>query len=108
MSDAETAWSALESPWRTCLELAWRAYGAGTIPVGAARPDRFGRLASVLVLTFFLRRRPEGHVVAAYPTRAPALRPAADTLLESGAPEQAADGVPLAGALPAFRDALSA
>jgi tRNA(adenine34) deaminase len=215
MTAAEDAWAALEPPWRSCLELAWRAYGAGTIPVGAAltdgagtvvaegrnrvyektapagqiansllahaevnalvgldperryedhtlytalepcvlcvgaavmatvgriayagadpygggsesglagvnphvervplrldgpRPDRFGRLASALLLAFFLRRRPEGHVVAAYTTHAPALRPAADALLATGAPEAAASGVPLAEALPAFWDALA-
>jgi tRNA(Arg) A34 adenosine deaminase TadA len=209
------AWAALEPPWRTCLELAWTAYGAGTIPVGAAladrtgtivaegrnrvyektsppgqianrllahaevnalvgldperryedhtlytalepcllcvgatvmatvgriayagadpygggsesglagvnphvervplklegpRADRFGRFASALLLAFFLRRRPEGHVVAAYTTHAPGLRPVADALLERRAPEQAASGVPLADALPTFWDALA-
>jgi tRNA(Arg) A34 adenosine deaminase TadA len=212
---AEAAWAALEPPWRTCLELAWRAYGANTIPVGAAvtdgagtvvaegrnrvyertaptgqiansllahaeinalvgldperryedhtlytalepcvlcvgaavmatvgriayagadpygggsqsalagvnahvervplrldgpREDRFGRLASALLLAFFLRRRPEGHVVAAYTTHAPRLRPVADALLERGARETAAAGVPLGEALPSLRDALA-
>jgi tRNA(Arg) A34 adenosine deaminase TadA len=211
---AATAWAALEPPWRACLELAWRAYGAGTLPVGAAltdaagtvvaegrnrvyektappgqiansllahaevnalvgldperryedhtlytalepcvlcvgaavmatvgriayagadpygggsesggpvrnpqvervplrldgpREDRFGRLASALLLAFFLRRKPQGHVVAAYTTRAPQLRPVADALLADGAPEQAASGAPLAEALPAFWDVL--
>jgi tRNA(Arg) A34 adenosine deaminase TadA len=214
VSDAATAWAALEPPWRTCLELAWRAYGAGTIPVGAAltdgtgtvvaegrnrvyektapagqiansllahaevnalvgldperryadhtlytalepcllcvgaavmatvgriayagadpygggsesglagvnphvervplrldgpREDRFGRFASAVLLAFFLRRKPEGHVVAAYTTHAPQLRPVADALLAAQAPERAAGGVPLAEALPAFWDAL--
>jgi tRNA(adenine34) deaminase len=214
MSDAGTAWAALEPPWQACLELAWRAYGAGTIPVGAAltdgtgavvaegrnrvyektapagqiansllahaevnalvgldperryedhtlytalepcllcvgatvmatvgriayagadpygggsesglagvnphlgrvplrldgpREDRFGRLASALLLAFFLRRRPEGHVVAAYTTHAPQLRPVTDALLRTQAPEQAASGAPLADALPGFWDAL--
>jgi tRNA(Arg) A34 adenosine deaminase TadA len=32
---AHTAWTELAPPWRRCLELAWEAYGAGTIPVGA-------------------------------------------------------------------------
>jgi len=35
------------------------------------------------------------------------LRPAADALLATGAPEAAASGVPLAEALPAFWDALA-
>jgi hypothetical protein len=34
--DPAAAWNALEEPWRVCLSLAWEAYGAGTIPVGAA------------------------------------------------------------------------
>jgi tRNA(adenine34) deaminase len=212
---AAAAWGALEPPWRTCLELAWRAYGAGTIPVGAAltdaagtvvaegrnrvyerrapagqiagsllahaevnallgldperryedhtlytalepcvlcvgaavmatvgrvayagadpygggtesglavvnpqvervplrldgpREDGFGRLAAALPLAFYLRRKPEGHVVAAYTNHAAAMRPVADALLETGAPEQAAAGVPLATALPALWDALN-
>jgi hypothetical protein len=162
--EAHDAWASLEPPWRACLELAWSAYGAGTIPVGAAvtdaagtviaegvgtavmatvgriayagadpygggsesglagvdphvervqlrldgpRPDRFGRLASALLLAFFLRRRPEGHVVAAYATHAPVLRPVAEALLHNGAPETAAAGVPLAEALADLWDALA-
>jgi len=30
------AWRELEEPWRASLELAWEAYLAGTVPVGAA------------------------------------------------------------------------
>lgn len=30
-----TAWEQLEPPWREAFTLAWEAYGAGTIPVGA-------------------------------------------------------------------------
>jgi hypothetical protein len=37
-----SAWAALEEPWRVCLSLAWEAYGAGTIPVGAALVDGAG------------------------------------------------------------------
>jgi tRNA(Arg) A34 adenosine deaminase TadA len=211
---AAAAWAALEPPWRACLELAWSAYGAGTIPVGAAvtdgagtvvaegrnrvyeraapegqiansllahaevnalvgldperryedhtlytalepcllcvgaavmatvgriayagadpygggsesglagvnphvervplrldgpRADRFGRLASALLLAFFLRRKPDGHVVAAYATHAPGVKPVAAALLERGAPGTAAAGVPLADALPGLWDAL--
>jgi tRNA(Arg) A34 adenosine deaminase TadA len=35
------AWRELEEPWRASLELAWEAYLAGTVPVGAvvAGPD---------------------------------------------------------------------
>ena len=41
-SDATAAWDALEEPWRVCLSLAWSAYGAGTIPVGAVLVDARG------------------------------------------------------------------
>lgn len=212
--DAAAAWARLDAPWRACLELAWRAYGAGTIPVGAAvvdgagtivaegrnriyerdappgqiagsllahaevnalvglhpgrryedhtlytalepcllcvgaavmatigrvryagadpygggdggltgvnphvervplriegpRADPFGRLASALLLAFFLRRKPEGHVVDAYAAHAPHVLPVAEALLASGAPETAARGVALADALPALWDALT-
>jgi tRNA(adenine34) deaminase len=208
------AWERLEPPWRTCLELAWSAYGAGTIPVGAAvtdgagaivaegrnriyeptapdgqiansllahaevnalvgldperryedhtlytalepcllcvgaavmatvgrvryagadpygggdgglvgvnphvarvplrlegpRDDAFGRLASALLLAFFLRRKPEGHVVRAYASGAPELRRVAEALLDRDAPETAARGVPLGDALPGLWDALA-
>lgn len=39
-------WAALEEPWRACLELAWQAYLAGTIPVGAVVVDGDGRIVS--------------------------------------------------------------
>ena len=33
--NAAEAWERLEQPWREALELAWEAYAAGTVPVGA-------------------------------------------------------------------------
>jgi tRNA(adenine34) deaminase len=211
--EARAAWDELDAPWRVCLELAWQAYGAGTIPVGAAltdaagaivaegrnriyerdappgqiagsllahaevnalvaldperryedhtlytalepcllcvgaavmatvgrvryagadpygggdggllgvnphveraplrlegpRTDRFGRLASALLLAFFLGRKPAGHVVGAYTAHAPAMRPVADALIAADAPRTAAAGVALADALPALWDVL--
>jgi tRNA(Arg) A34 adenosine deaminase TadA len=213
-SDASSAWAALEEPWRVCMSLAWRAYGAGTIPVGAAlvdpagaivaegrnrvyervapqgqiansllahaevnalvgldperryedhvlytalepcllcvgatvmatvgriryagadpygggdggltgvnphvervplridgpRDDAFGLLASALLLAFFLRRKPVGHVVRAYEERMPSMLAVAHALLDAGAPEAAAAGVPLADALGQYWPALS-
>jgi tRNA(Arg) A34 adenosine deaminase TadA len=213
-SDAASAWAALEEPWRVCLSLAWRAYGAGTIPVGAAlvdragavvaegrnrvyeraappgqiansllahaevnalvgldperryedhvlytalepcllcvgatvmatvgriryagadpygggdggltrvnphvervplrlegpRDDAFGLLASALLLAFFLRRKPAGHVVRAYEERMPTMLAVARALLGAGAPEAAAADVPLPDALPRFWAALT-
>jgi tRNA(adenine34) deaminase len=78
--DAARAWDALEPPWRVCLSLAWEAYGAGTIPVGAALVDGTGAIVA------------EGR----------------DRLLDAGAPETAAAGVPLAEALPDVWPVLSA
>jgi tRNA(Arg) A34 adenosine deaminase TadA len=40
--EAGFAWERLEEPWRVSLSLAWAAYGAGTIPVGAALVDGNG------------------------------------------------------------------
>jgi tRNA(Arg) A34 adenosine deaminase TadA len=45
-NDPAAAWNALEEPWRVCLSLAWEAYGAGTIPVGAALVDREGAVVA--------------------------------------------------------------
>jgi hypothetical protein len=44
--DPATAWNGLEEPWRVCLSLAWEAYGAGTIPVGAALVDAEGAVVA--------------------------------------------------------------
>ena len=44
--DAASAWDALEEPWRLCLSLAWEAYGAGTIPVGAVLVDGSGAVVA--------------------------------------------------------------
>lgn len=43
---ARDAWARLEEPWRACLSLAWRAYGAGTIPVGAVLTDGSGAIVA--------------------------------------------------------------
>ena len=212
-SDPAAAWDALEAPWRVCFTLAWEAYGAGTIPVGAAlvdgrgalvadgrnrvyeptgpegqiahsllahaevntlvgldperryedhvlytslepcllcvgatvmatvgrvrfagadpygagdagklggnphiervplqfegpRDDEFGVLAAALLPAFYLRRKPDGAVVAAYERAMPDLLAVGRRLLEAGAPETAAAGVPLPEALPRLWPAL--
>ncbi len=46
MTEAVLAWAALDDPWRACLSLAWEAYGAGTIPVGAVLVDGGGSIVS--------------------------------------------------------------
>jgi tRNA(Arg) A34 adenosine deaminase TadA len=44
--DPASAWEGLEEPWRVCLSRAWEAYGAGTIPVGAALVDGDGAVVA--------------------------------------------------------------
>lgn len=39
-------WSDLEEPWRAGLELAWEAYLAGTVPVGAVVAGPDGRIVA--------------------------------------------------------------
>lgn len=41
-----TGWADLDAPWRAALELAWAAYAAGTIPVGAVVVDASGRIVA--------------------------------------------------------------
>jgi hypothetical protein len=94
-----------------CLSLAWAAYGAGTIPVGAALVDgsgvvvaegRIGVLASALLPAFYLRRKPTGHVVRAFERQTPDLLAVAESMLDAGAQEMAAAGVALPAALPSL------
>lgn len=40
------AWAELAAPWRATFELAWEAYAADTIPVGAVVVDGDGRIVS--------------------------------------------------------------
>lgn len=42
----DTIWEMLSEPWCACLEEAWAAYRAGSIPIGAAVTDPEGRLLS--------------------------------------------------------------
>ena len=39
-------WADVPAPWRAALELAWAAYAAGTIPVGAVVTDAAGRIVA--------------------------------------------------------------
>ena len=39
-------WRELDEPWRASLELAWEAYLAGTVPVGAAVAGADGRVVA--------------------------------------------------------------
>lgn len=39
-------WSSLSPPWRCCLEEAWAAYCAGSLPIGAAIADGSGRVVA--------------------------------------------------------------
>lgn len=61
-SDGSAAWNALEDPWRVCLSLAWDAYGAGTIPVGAALVDGAGKIVAKGRNRVYERVGPPGQV----------------------------------------------
>ena len=39
-------WDTLSEPWRACVELAWDAYRAGSLPIGAVVTDAEGRILS--------------------------------------------------------------
>lgn len=39
-------WETLSEPWRACVELAWEAYGAGSLPIGAVVTDADERVLS--------------------------------------------------------------
>jgi tRNA(adenine34) deaminase len=40
-------WDSLSKPWQVSFELAWKAYCAGSVPVGAVVTDRGGEILSV-------------------------------------------------------------
>jgi tRNA(adenine34) deaminase len=39
-------WEMLSEPWRACVEQAWEAYRAGSLPIGAVVADAEGRILS--------------------------------------------------------------
>jgi tRNA(adenine34) deaminase len=39
-------WTRLPVPWRACVELAWEAYQAGSLPIGAVVADAEGKVIS--------------------------------------------------------------
>jgi tRNA(adenine34) deaminase len=39
-------WETLSEPWRACVELAWEAYRAGSLPIGAVVADPEGKILS--------------------------------------------------------------
>ena len=39
-------WGRVEAPWRASFQLAWAAFAAGTVPVGAVVVDETGRIAA--------------------------------------------------------------
>ena len=42
----EDLWEHLPVPWRACVELAWEAYRAGSLPIGAVVADAEGKVLS--------------------------------------------------------------
>ena len=55
-------WSRVDSAWRRAFELAWEAYGAGTIPVGAVVTDADGSLLAEGRNRVFERSAPAGQI----------------------------------------------
>jgi tRNA(Arg) A34 adenosine deaminase TadA len=68
--------------------------------------DALGRFAAALHVEFYLRRKPDGHVVAAYAEHAPAVADAGRALRRISLYERAAAGTPLAEAFDAAVAAL--
>lgn len=42
----DEVWVSLSGPWRACVELAWEAYRAGSLPIGAVVADAHGNVLS--------------------------------------------------------------
>lgn len=43
---SQVIWRRLSAPWRACVEEAWAAYCAGSVPIGAAITDASGRVVA--------------------------------------------------------------
>jgi tRNA(adenine34) deaminase len=56
----------LEGPWRECFELAWEAFGAGTIPVGAVVVDASGATVARGRNRIFEATAPAGQLAGTY------------------------------------------
>ena len=46
LSGPDDLWERLSGPWRACVELAWEAYCAGSLPIGAVVADADGNVLS--------------------------------------------------------------
>ncbi len=61
-----------------------RYAGRHPVKICGPRTDQIGRLASGLHVAFYLRRRPEGPVIAAYREMRPDLAAAGEALIQAG------------------------
>ena len=55
-------WETLSEAWQACVELAWEAYRAGSLPIGAVVTDAEGRLLSAGRNRIHERKGPSGTV----------------------------------------------
>jgi tRNA(Arg) A34 adenosine deaminase TadA len=55
-------WRDLDPAWRAAFELAWEAFGAGTIPVGAVVTDETGAIVARGRNRIFAREAPAGQI----------------------------------------------
>jgi tRNA(Arg) A34 adenosine deaminase TadA len=56
----------IEGAWRECFELAWEAFRAGTIPVGAVVADPFGAIVARGRNRIFEETAPPGQLAGTY------------------------------------------
>lgn len=55
-------WTRLSVPWRACVELAWEAYQAGSLPIGAVVADAEGKVLSCGRNRIHERSGEDGHL----------------------------------------------
>ncbi len=55
-------WETLSEPWRACVDLAWEAYRADSLPIGAVVADADGRVLAVGRNRIYERSGPAGVV----------------------------------------------
>jgi tRNA(adenine34) deaminase len=78
------------------------------IEILGPRADGLGCLASALLIAFYLKRNPGGHVVSTHRRLAPAAVSAGEAVLAAGLTAEAAARVPFLQALPDLSDTVAA
>lgn len=63
---ADAAWSKLADPWRAAFELAWDAYDAGSVPVGAVVADPASQIVARGRSRSYETAAPDGQIAGTY------------------------------------------